>query len=167
MKGGAYGQDKLNISPSTLLPQSSVQKGVVSKKGWSVFSGWFTITNLASSPGHSQIYLAAVEKNRQIFVISSTFSWLVVVTTEWLPWLQETVVMRSLFWYQRLDKQLQPKSYLTTDNLQNSCKQITTKNMMLLWWFFHKGYKISLHALWCMLVGLHQLGGQNLEHNKL
>ena len=28
---------------------------------------------------------------------------LVVLTTEWLPWLQDTKVMRSLFWYWRLN----------------------------------------------------------------
>ena len=27
---------------------------------------------------------------------------LVVLTTEWLPWLQDTKVIRSLFWYWRL-----------------------------------------------------------------
>ena len=49
-----------------------------------------------------------------------------------------------------MHKQSEPKSYLTTDNPQNSCEQVTTQNMMVLWWFCI--CKILLHAFWYMLV---------------
>ena len=50
---------------------------------------------------------------------------LVVVTTEWLPWLQEAVVYFGMGGY--LHKQSESRSYLTTDNPQNSCKSLQKK----------------------------------------
>ena len=71
------------------------------------------------------------------------------LTTEWLPWLQETVVTRSLFWYIYSHKQPKPKSYLTTDNPQNSCEQVTTKNDAFVVILLHR--LLYLQDYYCML----------------
>ena len=52
---------------------------------------------------------------------------MVVLTTEWLSWLQETVVVRSLFWH----KQPEAKSYLTTENISECGDSLTDVQWLL------------------------------------
>ena len=52
---------------------------------------------------------------------------MVVLTTEWLSWLQETVVVRSLFWH----KQPEAKSYLTTENISERGDSLTDVQWLL------------------------------------
>ena len=58
-----------------------------------------------------------------------------VLTTEWLPWLQETVVVRSLFKVNCISN-LNPNHTLQLTTLRTSVsesQQLHYKNMMHLW----------------------------------
>ena len=81
-----------------------------------------------------QNYNSAWAKCKQIsYTAKKKIPCMVVLTTEWLPWLQETCMWVCLVLEVNCISNLSPNHiYLTTDNPQNSCEQVTTK---ILWWF--------------------------------
>ena len=72
------------------------------------------------------------------------------MTTELLPWLQETVAVRSLFEVNCISN-LKPYHTLQLTTLRTSVSeslQLHYKNMMLLWWFSRR---CSVVTYYCML----------------
>ena len=75
-----------------------------------------------------QLFWSTWVSKRRICVFMHCKNKLVVLITEWLPWLLTNLRQRSLLWYGRLIRQ-EAAAHLWpqyTDNPQNTCEGVTT-----------------------------------------